>query len=65
MGDTHRRDLPDAIHPPQDRSVVTRFDGLNGALSSKRALRPSLSWPFLAAHLEDHKLSVASSPLRQ
>jgi hypothetical protein len=31
LGDAHRRDLPDAMHPPQDRSIVTRFDGLNGA----------------------------------
>jgi hypothetical protein len=47
MGDAHRRDLPDAIHPPQDRSIVTRFDGLNRALSSKRPLRPSCSRPLL------------------
>jgi hypothetical protein len=54
--DAHRSDLPDAVNPPQDRPVVARFDRLNGTLSSKRALRPSRSWPFLAAHLEDHKL---------
>ena len=58
MGDAHRSDLPDAIHPPQDRSIVTRFDGLNGALSSKRPLRPTCSWPLFAAHLKDHKLSI-------
>ena len=58
MGDAHRRDLPDAIHPAKDRSIVTRFDGLNGALSSKRPLRPSCSWPLFAPHLKDHKLSI-------
>src|ERR1700720_2976616 len=58
MDDAQRSDLPCAIHPPQDRSVVTRFDGLNGALSSKRPLRPSCSWPLFAPHLKYHKLSI-------
>jgi hypothetical protein len=56
-----RRDFPDAIHPPQDRSIVTRFDGLNGALSSKRPLRPSCSWPLFAPHLKHHELSPAAN----
>src|SRR5258708_39773780 len=58
MDDAQRSDLPCAIHPAQDRSVVTRFDGLNGTLSSKRLLRPSCSWPLFAPHLKDHKLSI-------
>ena len=58
MGDAHGRDLPDAIHPPQDRSIVSRFDGLNGALSSERTLRPSCSWPLFASHLKDDILSI-------
>src|ERR1700679_4135268 len=58
MNDAQRSDLPDAVDPPQDRPVVARLDRLNSALSSRRTLRPSRSWPFLTAHLEDHKLSV-------
>jgi hypothetical protein len=52
------RPRPRHPSPTQNRSIVARFDRLNGTLSSKRALRPSRSWPFLAAHLEDQKLSV-------
>jgi len=40
-----------------DGTTLRRLRGFH-----QRALRPSRSWPLFAAHLEDHKLSVASSP---